>query len=327
MPGIPHLNLSRRDVVVSAGLAAALGLNAQMTIFPQALAQKAADPAVGFHRYKVGEATCTAIYDGIWEKPHDPAFIRNASVDDVKAAMKAANLPEDFVSIPFTVLIIETGSKVVMCDAGTGGQVQPTAGRLMANMKAAGIDPAKIDTILISHFHPDHIFGLMEKETNAPVFPNAQIIVSAAEYDWWTEAGRVEKLAEARKGLGKRIQTVFPTWKNIHRVATEGEVAPGIRMLNAPGHTPGHTVFHLSSGSKELMISNDIAYVPALAARNPGWHGVYDQDGPLAEATRRALLDRVIADKMMICGYHFPFPGAGTISKDGNGYALVTNKV
>ena len=327
MPGIPHLNLSRRDVVVSAGLAAALGLNAHMAIFPQVLAQKTAYPAVGFHRYKVGEATCTAMYDGIWEKPHDPAFIRNASVDDVKAAMKAANLPEDFVSIPFTVLIVETGSKVVMCDAGTGGQVQPTAGRLMANMKAAGIDPGKIDTILISHFHPDHIFGLMEKETNAPVFPNADIVVSAAEYDWWTEAGRVEKLAEARKGLGNRIQTVFPTWKNIRRVATEEEVAPGIHMLNAPGHTPGHTVFHLSSGSKELMISNDIAYVPALAARNPGWHGVYDQDGPLAEATRRAMLDRVIADKMMICGYHFPFPGAGTISKDGNGYALVTNKV
>jgi glyoxylase-like metal-dependent hydrolase (beta-lactamase superfamily II) len=104
-------------------------------------------------------------------------------------------------------------------------------------------------------------------------------------------------------------------------------VAPGIRFVNAPGHTPGHRAFHLSSGSSELMISNDTAYVPALVAANPGWHGQYDQDAPLAEASRRKLLDRVIADKMMVCGYHFPFPGAATLSKDGDGYALNVMKV
>ena len=318
--------MSRRDVMVSAGMAAALGLNQRLAIITPAHAQKTADPAAGFYKYKVGSVECTAIYDGIWEKPHDPAFIKNASVDDVKGAMKAAGLPEDFVSIPFTVLVVNTGSKLVLVDSGTGGQVQPTAGKMMANMKAAGIDPAKIETILISHFHPDHIFGLMAKDTNAPVFPNAEIIVGSAEYKWWNEEGRVEKLPEARKGLGKRIQTVFPTWKNIRQVDGEVEVAPGIRVVNAPGHTPGHVAFHLASGASQLMISCDTAYVPALVAAHPDWHGAYDQDGPLAEASRRKLLDRVIADKMMICGYHFPFPGVGTISKDGTGYALVSTK-
>ena len=319
------LNLSRRDFVVSTAMAAALGLNARLAVSP-AFAQKTPDPAKGFVTYKVGAAEVTALYDGIWEKAHDPAFIANASVEDVKAAMVKAGLPPDFVSIPFTVAVVKTGGKTVLCDSGTGGQVQPTAGKMMANMKAAGIDPAKIDTILISHFHPDHIFGLMEKETNKPVFPDTEIIVSDAEYKFWTDPAVIDRLPEARKGLARRIQAAFPTWKNIRQVTGEPEVAPGIRFVSAPGHTPGHRAFHLASGGSQLMISNDTAYVPALVVANPGWHGLYDQDAALAETSRRKLLERVIADKIMICGYHFPFPGAGTIAKDGAGYALTPMK-
>ena len=319
------LNMSRRDFVVSTGLAAALGLNARLVVTP-AYAQKTPDPAKPFVTYKVGDAEVTAIYDGIWEKAHDPAFISNASVDDVKAAMVKAGLPADFVSIPFTVAVVKTGGKTILCDSGTGGQVQPTAGKLAANMKAAGIDPTKIDTILISHFHPDHIFGLMEKDTNKPVYPDAEIILSDVEYKFWTDPAVIDKLPEARKGLARRIQAVFPTWKNIRQVTGEPEVAPGIRFVSAPGHTPGHRAFHLASGSSQLMISNDTAYVPALVVANPGWRGAYDQDGATAETSRRALLDRVIADKIQICGYHFPFPGAGTIAKDGTGYALTVMK-
>jgi glyoxylase-like metal-dependent hydrolase (beta-lactamase superfamily II) len=319
------LNLSRRDFVVSTAMATALGLNARLAVSP-AFAQKTPDPAKGFVAYKVGAAEVTALYDGIWEKPHDPAFIANASVEDVKAAMVKAGLPADFVSIPFTVIVVKTGGKTILCDSGTGGQVQPTAGKMMANMKAAGIDPAKIDTILISHFHPDHIFGLMEKDTNKPVFPDVEIIVSDAEYKFWTDPAVIDRLPEARKGLARRIQAVFPTWKNIRQVTGEPEVAPGIRFVSSPGHTPGHRAFHLSSGSSQLMISNDTAYVPALVVANPDWHGQYDQDAALAETSRRKLLDRVIADKIMICGYHFPFPGAGTIAKDGAGYALTVMK-
>jgi glyoxylase-like metal-dependent hydrolase (beta-lactamase superfamily II) len=319
------LNLSRRDFVVSTGLAVALGLDGRLAISP-AFAQKTADPAKGFVTYKVGGADVTALYDGIWEKPHDPAFIANASVDDVKGAMTKAGLPADFVSIPFTVVVVRNGGKTVLCDSGTGGQVQPTAGKMMVNMKAAGIDPATIDTILISHCHPDHIFGLMEKDTNKPVFPNAEIVISDVEYKFWSDPAVIDRLPEARKGLARRIQAVFPTWKNIRQVSGEPEVAPGIRFVSAPGHTPGHRAFHLASGASELMISNDTAYVPALVVANPGWHGQYDQDAATAEASRRKLLDRVIADKVMICGYHFPFPGAGTVAKDGAGYALSVMK-
>ena len=197
----------------------------------------------------------------------------------------------------------------------------------MANFKAAGFDPAKVDTILVSHMHPDHIFGLMEKGTNAAIFPNAEIIVSDVEYKFWTDPTVIDKLPEARKGLARRIQATFPTWKNVKQVAGEAEVAPGFRFVMAPGHTPGHRAFHLSSGNAQLMLSNDTCYLPALVVANPGWRGAYDQDAPTAEASRRKLMDRVIADKIQMSGYHFPFPGAGTIFKDGNGYALTVNKV
>ena len=321
------LNMSRRDVVIGAGLAAALGLNSQLAIVGQASAQPAPEAGKGLYKYMVGSVEVTALYDGVWKKPHDPAFIKNASIDDTKAALANAGMTTDYMPIPLTVIVLKVGDKLIMVDSGSGvGQWQPTAVDLPGNMKAAGVDPAKISTILISHFHPDHIFGLMEKGTNAPIYPNAELVVNATEYNWWTEPGRVEKLPEARKPLGQRINTVFPTWKNFKLVEGEKEVAPGIRLVNAPGHTPGHSAFLVASGNQQLMISNDIAYVPALLAPHPEWMGAYDQDGPLAVETRRKLIDRVITDTIAICGAHFPFPGAGTFAKDGTGYAFTPRK-
>ena len=133
--------------------------------------------------------------------------------------------------------------------------------------------------------------------------------MSDVEYKFWTDPAVIDRLPEARKGLARRIQAVFPTWKNIRQVTGEPEVAPGIRFVNAPGHTPGHRAFHLSSGSSQLMISNDTAYVPALVVANPGWRGHYDQDATTAEASRRKLLDRVIADKIDDLRLPLPVPG------------------
>ena len=320
------LDLSRRDVLASAGFAVAFGLTSPVGLIAPAHAQKTPAPPKPFHKYKVGAFECTAVYDGIWEKPHDPGFIKNASVEDVKAAMRAAGLTDEFVSIPFTPLVVATGRDLVLFDAGTGGQVQPTAGQLLGNMKAADIDPAKITRVMISHFHPDHIFGLMAKDTNAQVFPSAEIVVSASEYKFWTDPTVIEKLPEARRPLAKRIQATFPGWKNLRQVEGEAEVAPGIRIIAAPGHTPGHVAFHIASGDAQMIYSGDTFYQPALSLKTPNWHGAFDQDGPLAEKSRRALADRLVADKIMVSGYHFPWPGAGTLAKDGAGYALTPAK-
>ena len=318
------LTMSRRGILASAAVAAAFGLYGKKLAFiSPAHAETPLEPANGVFRYKVGSIEVTAIYDGIWRKPHDPSFIKNASIEDTREALAKAGLPTEFMPIPLTVTVLKIGDKYIMIDSGSGvGQWQANATNLPANMKAAGIERSQISTILVSHFHPDHVWGLMEKGTNAAVFPNAELIVSSAEYNWWTEPGRVEKLPDGRKPAGKRINEVFPTWKNWKLVEDNAEVAPGVRLVAAPGHTPGHSAFLVTSGSDQLMVSNDAMYVPALLAPHPDWQGAYDQDGATAVATRRKLLDRIIADKMMVCGAHFPFPGRGSFTRDGSAYAF-----
>ena len=317
--------MSRRGILASAAVAAAFGLHGKkLALVGPAHAEAPLEPANGVYKYKVGSIEVTAVYDGIWRKPHDPTFIKNASVEDTKEALAKAGLTTEFMPIPLTVVVLKIGDKYVMIDSGSGvGQWQANATNLPFNMKAAGIDRGQISTILVSHFHPDHVWGLMEKGTNAAVFPNAELIVSSTEYKWWTEPGRVEKLPEGRKPAGRRIGDVFPTWKNWKLVEDNAEVAPGVRLLAAPGHTPGHSAFLVTSGKDQLMVSNDAMYVPALLAPHPDWQGAYDQDGATAVTTRRKLMDRVIADKMMVCGAHFPFPGRGTFTKDGDAYAFV----
>ena len=285
------LIMSRRGLLASAAVAAAFGLHDKRLAFVDtAYAQAPLEPTKGFYKYKVGSIEVTAVYDGIWRKPHDPTFIKNASVEETKAALAKAGLTTEFMPIPLTVIVLKIGDKHIMVDAGSGvGQWQANATHLPANMKAAGIDRSQISTILVSHFHPDHVWGLMEKGTNAAVFPNAELIVNSTEYNWWTEPGRVEKLAEGRRAAGKRIADVFPTWKNWKLVEDNAEVAPGVRILAAPGHTPGHSAFLVTSGKDQLMVSNDAMYVPALLAPHPEWQGAYDQDGAMAVATRRKL--------------------------------------
>lgn len=317
------LNMTRRTVLGAAAAGAAFGLAGKLEFIPAAYAASPLEPAVGHYKYKVGSVEVTAIYDGIWRKPHDPAFIRNASIEDTKEALAKAGLTTDFMPIPLTVVVLKMGDRLIMMDAGSGvGQWQKNATHLPANMKAAGIDYTKINTVMISHFHPDHVWGLMEKGSNKPVFENAELVVNATEYDWWTEPGRVAKLAEGRRPAGKRIAEVFPAWKNWRLVQDGTEVAPGIRIMAAPGHTPGHSVYLIDGGSEQLMVSADIMYVPALLAPHPDWQGAYDQDGQTAIATRRKLIDRVIADNIRICGSHFPFPGSGTFVKDGDAYGF-----
>ena len=317
--------ITRRDLILSsAATAAVLGLNGRMAFLGVANAQTSGEQ--GFRRFRIGSIEVTAVYDGIWEKAHDPAFIQNATVDETKAALAAAGLATDFVPIPFTPYVVKMGGQLVLVDSGTGGGQTggPKAGIFMKNLAAAGIDAGEIKTILISHFHPDHISGLMTKAPeNKPVFPNAVIHVPAAEYDFWMEPAVIEKLPEARRPLAKRIQEMFPLMKaQVSRFAGDKEVVPGFRPIDAAGHTPGHTAFHVSSGTDQLILLGDTTNNPALFVKHPGWHAVFDQDPGMAEATRRRLLDRAVADKVSVAAFHFPFPAVGSISKDGNGYAF-----
>lgn len=317
--------ISRRDVILAAGAGALVtGLPGRFAFLAPDAAKAGVILEQGFHKFQVGDITMTALYDGLWEKPHDPAFVANASVEDVKQALVAGGYSGETVPIPFSVMAAEIAGKRVLFDSGTGGQLAPTAGLMRSkSLAAAAIDPAKVDMICITHYHPDHIFGLMEKDTNAPLFPNAEIIVSATEHAFWMDESTVGKLPESQRGLAQRIQATLGKWSNVRQVEGESEVLPGVRTMPTYGHTPGHTSYHISSADRQLFVLGDVSNMPALFLRHPGWHAVFDADPAQAEDVRRSTMERAIADQVMIAGYHYPFPAAGTVTKDGEGYAFV----
>lgn len=316
--------LNRRDLIVSASVAAlALGLDKRTAFLGVSSAAAATAAEQGFHKFKVGDVEMTAIYDGVWEKAHDEGFIKGVSIEQTKKALADAGIPNETVPIPFSVMAAAIGGKTVLFDSGTGGQLAPTAGLMRKqNLAAAGIDPAGVAMVAVTHFHPDHIFGLMEKDTNAPLFPNAEIVVSAKEYAFWTDPALIAKMPEANRGLPTRIQAVFPGWKNIRQVDDGAEIVAGVRAVATPGHTAGHTTYQVSSGGKVLYVLGDISNIPALFLKHPEWQAAFDSDGDMAVKTRRAIMDRTLAEGAMVSGYHFPFPAVGTVAKDGDGYAF-----
>jgi len=307
--------IARRAFV--GGAAACLGVAPFATARPQAAA---AGP--GFHRFRLGDVTVTAVHDGVWNRPIDRSFVRNAPFAAVRRAMADASLPSrDRLATPFTPLVIETGMKRVLIDTGTGGQIAPTARAFDDNLAAAGVDPKTIDTVLISHFHPDHINGLKTKD-NVRVFPNAEVKVPAAEWAYWMDEANLRAAPQRTRIHFLNARRIFSDLAQVTQV-TEGEVAPGITAIAAPGHTPGHTVFAVASGREAMLVLSDTTNHPALFARHPDWQPVIDMDGPRAVAVRRKLLDRAAADRMLVQGYHFPFPACGSIVRDGKGYAFV----
>ena len=193
----------------------------------------------------------------------------------------------------------------------------------MANFKAAGFDPANVDTILISHFHGDHINGMRLKDGTA-VFPKAEVMVPAPEWGFWMDDAKMAAAPDGLKPNFQNVRRVFgPMAKDIKQFEWGKEPVTGITTIAAPGHTPGHTAFAIASGSGKLMVMSDTTNNPALFVRNPDWQAVFDMNGPEAAATRRKMLDMAATDKMQVSFYHASFPATGFIAKEGTGFQMV----
>ncbi len=309
--------LTRRSFIAASALASTALSRPLAAAVPKAPMQ-----GPGAYRYPVGDYQLTALYDGTWFLPIDDKFVHNASGAQIKAALARAFLPPSVLPVSFTALLVNTGAKLILIDTGTAGQITDTAGVMLDNLKIAGVAPADIDTILISHFHPDHIDGIKTKD-GAKVFPNAEIFVPEPEWAFWMDDANIGRFSGSVHRYFLNARRIFSDIAGeVHRFGPGAEVAPGIVSIPAYGHTPGHTAFAVHSGNQSLLVMSDTVREPFLFVRHPQWQPSYDMDGPLAAKTRTAMLDRSASDRMLVEAYHFPFPACGHIVKDGSGYDL-----
>jgi len=289
-----------------------------------AAAPPAGKQAPSYYRSKLGDFEITVVNDGARPIPLPPAFVRNVSNAEVLAAAEAAYMPKGSIVAPFNPIVVNTGAKLILIDTGYGPGIAPSVGLLPATLAAAGIDPKAIDIVLISHMHGDHILGLKTPD-GALAFPNAEIKVPAVDWTYWMSDENMSKAPEgfqkASFGFNRKIFSNLAD--KVTRFDWGKEVAPGITAVETSGHTPGHTSFAISSGAASLFFQGDVSNVPDLFLRHPDWQVMFDSEPDKAVVTRRRVYDMASADKLLVAGYHFPFPGIGYIEKDGTGYRLV----
>jgi glyoxylase-like metal-dependent hydrolase (beta-lactamase superfamily II) len=318
------IELSRRHVLAGAVAASAA------TALPVRTAVAAAPPsgkqAPSFYRYKVGQYECTSLSDGARTFPMPDTFVKNVPKAEALAAGEAAHMPKGMVTVPFNPQVINTGSKLILIDTGFGPLPNQPVGRLVDNMKAAGIDPKQIDMVIMSHLHPDHTNGIKAPD-GSMVFTNAEIKVPAVDLAFWMSAENAAK-AESNpmmKGYFANVRKVYSDGldKKVTQYKWGDEVAPGITAIDTHGHTPGHTAFAVASGSARVLVQSDVTNIPEFFLRNPNWHVAFDIDPETAAKTRHKFYDMAAAEKALVVGFHFSFPSMGYVEKAGTGYRLI----
>lgn len=301
---------------------ALLAAGAATIMAPHLAGAQQSAPAV--HRVPVGSLEVFVVTDGFNTRPDaTQGLVVNASPQQVTAAMQAAGISGPALPNPYNVTIIRTPRGLVALDAGTGGFPNSPTGALLENMRAAGLDPAQVVLVAHTHFHGDHIGGLIDR-AGQPVFPNAQVAVPQGEWAFWTDAGEESRAAEARRPNFANVRQRFAPYRDrITTFAPGAEVAPGITAVASPGHSPGHSSFLVADGGRQLLVIGDAITTPAFFFPNPEWYPVFDMDPPLAVETRKRLLDRAATDRIPVVGYHFPMPATGRVERAGSGYRLV----
>lgn len=297
---------SRREMIAGS-LAAAVAMSAGG-------APVAANASAGVHKFTLGDLEITILSDGILNMP--PRLLNRDMPEDAIAAAIGDTSPLQF---GVNTVLVRAGTEALLVDAGAGSTLVPTAGKLGERLKAAGIDPASISKVIVTHGHPDHLGGLVD-EFDEPRFPNALHIMPAAELDYWRKV-EVMSLPERMQGVAVGAKRVIGTVGERLAAATpDAEIAPGIAYISTPGHTPGHCSVRIASGAHGLIVTADTIFHPLVSFAHPEWQPVADMDGAEAVASRRRLLDMAATDGLRLASYHIPFPGLGRVERHGTAY-------
>jgi len=324
------MSMSRRGLLAGAAVAPLLTTVTLSNVTPSnAASPPAGTQAPGYYRYKVGSTEITVVTDGANRFAIPDTFVANASKDQINAELAKAFMPPGFFVGPYNPVVVNTGAKLALIDTGTGegtfASSKGATGQFMRNLAASGIDAGAIDTVIISHYHGDHINGLL-KADGTLAFPNAEILVPEPEHAYWMSDSEMGRAGTPRiKGVFDNVRKVMKpdVLKRVRTYAWDKEVIGGITAVGTPGHSPGHTSLVVASGNSKVFVQGDVTHAPYLFVRNPGWHPFYDHDPVLAEATRRKTYDMLVAEKMLVQGFHYPFPSHAFVEKSGNGYREV----
>jgi glyoxylase-like metal-dependent hydrolase (beta-lactamase superfamily II) len=272
------------------------------------------------HSFCVGGIECIAVSDGEFSYPAGWLF-SNVPQDQIESTLAARNLPPTHVNTPYTCLVIKSGERRLLVDTGADG-LAPTTGALLKNLQSGGISASNITDVLLTHGHPDHIGGLLDSRGQL-AFPNAQYTMSKTEWDLWTDPSALHDVAmdqHMKQMLVACAHKNLPQLKGrIELLADEREILPGVRVIPAPGHTPGHVALLISSGKDQMLHLADAILHPLLM-EHPEWRNIFDLDEQTAVKTRQQLFDRAAADGIPSLAYHFSFPGLGRVRRQGSAF-------
>lgn len=277
--------------------------------------------APGFFKFKIGDFEVTALHEGVLAFDRPEGFVPNATADEVGEAFAVAGMPREKLTLTFNALAVRTAGGVVLIDTGLGEFGPPGTGQLRGNLIASGIQPDEVTTVIISHFHGDHILGL-NRQDGQPSFPNADIFVPEKEWNFWMDDAQMQAMPE--EDNFESVRKVFGNLSaKVKKFAWDAEILPGFTALRANGHTPGMSVFRISSGAEAMMFLADITNNPLVFARHPEWVSAFDMDPVETVATRKRILDLAAAEKLRVFFYHAPFPATGYVVKSNAGYEFL----
>ncbi len=307
--------ISRRSALLGG---AALGLGATAGFSTSAAAKMpfAATQVPYFYRFAVGKFQATIVSDGPLPLGDPAATFKGVSKEEIAKSLTDNFLPPDNAVLEQNALVLNTGSRLVLFDSGMGisKAFGPTTGRLIRSLQQAGIDPARIDDVICTHAHIDHIGGLVGPGGKR-LFPNATIHLSKADYDFWTDEG---KLGGDLKAFVIHARTNLLPYKGRIKWVEDGkDVIPGVQAMAAPGHTVGHTIYIIKSESSSLVFIGDTTHHQILLTEKPKTEFAYDTDAKQAVQTRLKVFDMLSKDKLAFVAYHFPWPGVGHLAKQG----------